>query len=219
MLGIRLYQNVSHMKKYQIATSLLMGMVAFSACDNDTNTVTTSDTTTQMTQPATIAAEGTASGRYALSETDTYMDLNTQKTFTLRHDSQSGYYTASDMTPLNIYVNTTTRDTFSGPEGLLVNNALVFTNGAYSIDELKVKRNGEGYKVKSEDGEYKEKLNENEYKLKDGDVKVKANENEYKYKDKSAGVKIKSNENETKIKTPDEKIKIDDKGNVERKPR
>lgn len=195
--------------------SFAAGAFCLAACNSGTDTTATNDSSSVVvTNDAT-----TFSANPSLSETDTYMDLNTQKTFRVRRDSQSGVYTAEDMTPLGIYVNTSTHDTFSGPEGLLVNNALLFTNGSYSVDELKVKRNGEGYKVKSEDGEYKEKLNENEYKLKDGDVKVKANENEYKYKDKEAGVKVKSNENETKIKTPDEKIKIDDEGNVERKPR
>jgi|GEM_PF-2275828 len=205
-----------------LSVTLALGTACLAACDSGTDTTTTNDSTATVVTNETSGSTDqtiTMSANPPLSETDTYLDLKTGKTFKVRKDSQSGIYVGENMEPLDIYVNTNTRDTFSGPEGLLVNNALIFSNGAYTVDELKVKRNGEGYKAKSEDGEYKEKSNENEYKLKDGSVKVKANENEYKYKDKDAGVKVKSNENETKIKTPDEKIKIDDEGNVERKPR
>jgi hypothetical protein len=159
-----------------------------------------------------------STNRVILSENDSYIDLKTGKTIRIRRDTMNNTYMAEDMTPLDIYVNTTTMDTFWGPEAITVNNALTYDAGVWSVDQMRVERNGEGYKAKSEDGEMKVKENENELKMKDGDAKVKASDDEYKYKD--GDTKIKSNDEKTKIKTKDTKTEINhETGEVKTKNR
>jgi hypothetical protein len=162
-------------------------------------------------------APGSAN-RVLLSENDSYIDLKTGKTVRIRRDTINNTYTTDDMAPLDIYVNTTTMDTFWGPEAIPVNNALTYDAGVWSVDEMRVERNGEGYKAKTEDGEVKIKENENELKMKDGNDKVKASDDEYKYKD--GDTKIKSNDEKTKIKTKDTKTEINhETGEVKTKNR
>jgi hypothetical protein len=169
--------------------------------------------------PVADGSTTTGTSTVALSETDSYIDLKTGKTIRIRRDPSTNQYTTAEMTPLDIYVNTTSRDTFWGPSATRVNGALMRgDDGMYTVDELRIERNGDGYKAKSEDGDFKIKENENELKIKDGDMKIKSNENEYKYKD--GDTKIKSNENETKIKTSDSKTEIDHRtGEVKTNPR
>jgi hypothetical protein len=197
-----------------LTTMALAAMAATSSCkDDDATTTTTADTV------STVTTTSGSTRRVVLSESDGYIDLKTGKTIHIRRDTIQNVYTQEDLTPLDIYVNTVSLDTFWGPEAISVNNALIRDDaGMYSVDEMRVERNGDGYKAKTEDGELKVKDNENELKMKDGDAKLKSNENETKYKDD--GIKVKSNENETKIKTKDSKTTIDNKtGEVETKKR
>jgi len=187
-----------------------------SSCNDDQTTTTT---TTDSNSSAVVTEAAAPGRRIVLSETDSYIDLKTGKTIRIRRDTVQNIYIQEDMTPLDIYVNTASMDTFWGPEAVPVNNALIHDDaGMWTVDELRVERNGEGYKAKSEDGETKIKENENELKMKDGDAKLKVNEDEYKYKD--GDTKIKGNENKTKIKTKDSKTEIDHRtGEVKTKDR
>jgi len=182
-------------------SAMAMAAMAITSCKDDDSTTTTTDTVATVTTPSG------STRRVVLSETDGYIDLKTGKTIRIHRDTVQDIYVTEDLAPLDIYVNTTTRDTFWGPEAIFVNNALIRDDaGMYTVDEMRVEQNGDGYKAKTEDGELKVKDNENELKMKDGDAKVKSNENEYKYKD--GDTKIKSNENETKIKTSSSKTNI-----------
>ena len=208
------------MQRYKILLTMALGSTLFMAsCSDNTSSTTTTTTDSTIGAGVTTTTTTTTTQVPVLSETDSYIDLKTGKTIHIRRDPSSNVYVSDEMPQLDIYVNTNTRDTFWGPEAVSVNNALVFDGpGMWTVDEMRVERNGEGYKAKSADGELKIKENENEFKAKDGDAKVKSNEDEYKYKDD--GLKIKSNENKTKIKTDDTKTEIDHKtGEVKTKDR
>ena len=189
-----------------LSAVVLAAVTVTSSCkDNDSTTTTTDSVSTTE-----ISTTSGSTRRVVLSESDGYIDLKTGKAIRIKRDTIQNIYLAEDQTPLDIYVNTTTMDTFWGPEAITVNNALIRDDaGMYIADEMRVERHGDGYKAKSEDGELKVKANENELKIKDGDAKMKSNENEYKYKDD--GIKVKSNENETKIKTKDSKTTINNR--------
>jgi hypothetical protein len=88
------------------------------------------------------------SGSAAISETDTYVDLNTKKTFRIMYDELNDKYERDDLFAFDLYVNTRTQDTFWLEAALLVNNALVRdAAGNFKVDPAKVKRDGSGYKV------------------------------------------------------------------------
>jgi hypothetical protein len=197
-----------------LSAMALAAITIAGSCKDDDATTTTTDTVT-----TTSVTPSGSTRRVVLSESDGYIDLRTGKAIRIRRDTIQNVYTREDLTPLDIYVNTTTMDTFWGPEAVPVNNALIRDEaGMYTVDELRVEQNGDGYKAKTDDGEFKVKENENELKMKDGDAKVKSNENEYKYKDGS--VKVKSNEKETVIKDKNSKTTIDNKtGDVTTKSR
>src|SRR5262245_57430724 len=63
--------------------------------------------------------------RAKFSETDTYLDLGTGKSFQLIYDGLNDLYNRSDLFALDLYVNTRTRDTFWLEDAILVNNALL----------------------------------------------------------------------------------------------
>jgi hypothetical protein len=85
-----------------------------------------------------------------LSETDTYMDLNTGKAFQFIYDDLNGIYNRSDLLQPDLFVNTRTKDTFWLYDAILVNNALIRDdNGRYRVDPMKVKRDGDTYRVVS----------------------------------------------------------------------
>lgn len=91
------------------------------------------------------AAEPT---RAKLSETDTYLDLNTGKSFKFLYDGLNDIYNRDDLFGLDLYVNTNTRDTLWMDEAILVNNALLRdAAGKYRIDPMKVKRYGNTFRV------------------------------------------------------------------------
>jgi hypothetical protein len=89
-----------------------------------------------------------ATANAKFSETDTYLDLNTGKTFRFIYDGLNNIYNRSDLLALDLYVNTRTRDTLWLDDGILVNHALLRdADGKYRIDPMKVKRDGNSYKV------------------------------------------------------------------------
>ena len=90
-----------------------------------------------------------ASASTKFSEADTYLDLNSGKTFRFIYDELNDIYNRADLMGLDLYVNTRTRDTFWLEDAIVVNNALMRDDaGKYRIDPAKVKRDGNTFKVK-----------------------------------------------------------------------
>lgn len=165
--------------------------VTVSACNNagDSSTVTTMDSSSS----ATIVTDNPNGS----IELPTYMDVISNKPVTVMQDTVSRQYVDMDThQPLTYYYNPITHDTFDA-RGRIVNNALVLTNGDYTIDESKIKSNNDDFKMKN--GDMKMKMDDGDMKMKDGDMKVKDKDDVYKEKTDS-----------TKLKVKDGKMKIKD---------
>jgi hypothetical protein len=89
-----------------------------------------------------------APARVKLSETDIYLDLNSGKSFKFIYDGLNDIYNRDDLFGLDLYVNTNTKDTLWLDEAINVNHALLRDGaGKYRIDPMKVKRDGNSYRV------------------------------------------------------------------------
>jgi hypothetical protein len=189
--------DLTHVKRYLLPAAFLLTFYWPVACTNNESTTTTSDSLSTATTPATTDAVATTTTTHSISESETYTDLKSGKTFRIKRDA-SGNYASENGEPLTYYYSTTSHDTFYGPTARWVNNALTYdASKGYSIDESRVSVGSSGGmgtpdKVKSTESEFKAKSN-------DGEDKVKVTEDESKMKS-SDGSKIKTNENETKIK-------------------
>ncbi len=98
--------------------------------------------------PLTEDQSGDPATKASLSETDYYLDLNTGKVFQIMYDGLNEIYNRADLFAFDLYVNTRTRDTFWLEDAIVVNNALVRdASGRFRVDPMKVKRDGNGYRV------------------------------------------------------------------------
>lgn len=136
------------------------------------------------------------------TSTAKYVDLKTGQPVELYYNSKKKR-TYSEVTnePVDWYVNVATGDTVYGRGRYVVNNYTVRTpDGAYKLDDRKIKvSNGE---LKLKEGDQKLKMDENELKIKDGDEKIKTDEGEVKMKstDKKEKVEIKTDDYKMKQK-------------------
>lgn len=207
--------------------------IASSACNTSTNEGGDNDTTVVMNMDA--PATSTRTVRTQLSESDSYIDLRTGQPLRVRM-GESGLYTA-ESGDLDLYVNTTTGDTFYRGEAFPVSGHVMRDpGGAYSIDQTwfdtqygndnmsastgqELPVTGEAEKARTEeDGDYKLKNNEGDVKEKlkvDGDGK----DMKYKYKDDATDTKVKMTEDQIKIKDKSGKTEIESDGSVKQKPR
>src|ERR1700730_17393364 len=97
-----------------------------------------------------------------------YIDLNTGKHINLEKDQQSGYMVnAETKKPVDIYVDTETKDTIYGRNGKIING--------------KVAKTTEGVYVYSET-EHSRMENAGEIKIKNGDTKIKIEDGKTKVK-------------------------------------
>ena len=204
--------------------------LATSACNTTTTEGSDNDTTVVMNMDAPAA--GTRTVRTQLAESDSYIDLRTGQPLRIRM-SESGYYTAETGGDLDLFVNTTSGDTFYRGEAFPVSGHVMRDpGGAYSIDKtwfdteygdiasgmmisgdtdpdkIRVEDDGD-YKIKNKDGDVKEKLKV------DGDGK----DVKYKYKNDATDTKIKMTEDQIKVKDKTGKTEIESDGSVKQKPR
>lgn len=193
--------------------------------DNDTTVVINTDA------PAT----GTRTVRTQLAESDQYVDLRTGQPLRIRM-GESGYYTAENG-DLDLYVNTSTGDTFYRGEAFPVSGHLMRdAGGSYTVDQswfntqysdnggmtsggndLPITGDAEKVRVE-EDGDYKLKNNGDDVKEKlkvDGDGK----DMKYKYKNDATDTKVKMTEDQIKIKDANSKTEIESDGSIKTKPR
>ncbi|HEY9362236.1 MAG TPA: hypothetical protein VIQ00_03160 [Chitinophagaceae bacterium] len=123
-----------------------------------------------------------------------YIDLASGEHINIEKDSTTGYMVNADSRkPVNIYVDTKTKDTLYGRTGEVVNG--------------KVKKNGEKWEYEDDEftykeGDYKLKVeSDGDYKIKDGDYKKKVeNDGDVKIKDGDKKVKIDGETGEKKVK-------------------
>jgi len=127
-----------------------------------------------------------------------YLDLNTNKYVSLKKDSASGYMMNSKTgEPVDIYVDTKTRDTIYGMTGEVVNGKVHKTEDGKWI----VKMDGDEYKAKSESENSARVIEGDEYKAKDGNYTIKKEgEGDVKIENGSTQVKIDGKTGERKVK-------------------
>jgi hypothetical protein len=99
---------------------------------------------------------------------DRYVDLNTGDRVDLEKDSSSGLMVRTDTKkPVDIYVDTKTKDTIYARTGKVINGHVV------KLGEWKYKYDDE-YMIKNDDADYKKKVEKDgDIKIKDGDTKIK----------------------------------------------
>jgi hypothetical protein len=114
-----------------------------------------------------------------------YYDLNKGEDISLVKDDKTGLMVnAETKKPVYIYVNEETNDTIYGPTGKVINGEVVFEDGKYKYEDLKVKADEDG-DLKIKDGDYKRKEDA------DGDSKVKEGDKTRKEDGETGEVKTK----------------------------
>jgi hypothetical protein len=107
-----------------------------------------------------------------------YIDLDTGEPVMLVKDSLTGRMVNVETgKPVRLYVDKKTRDTIYGPTGEVVNYKLRKTEDGKYVYAGEFKREGDNWKEKFEDGDYKLKSGDHKKKTNDeGDIKVKDGE-------------------------------------------
>ncbi len=180
------------MKKQWISLMAVIAILGSVACSNDrTNEDATSNTTTGSTDGTEVAETRTAS----------YVDLNSGKEVEMEVNTRTRV--ASPKLPesgtVTYYVDPASKDTVEASTGRIVSGAMVKgEDGTWTVDETKVKVDGDELKVKIGEDE-KLKVDGEDVKYKNGEDKVKKDGEEYK--EKSGDSKIKADGDELKIKS------------------
>lgn len=188
------------MKQAFLKSFAALALFGFAACNTQTTTSESgkSDSASVSTNESRLeTGMEVSSGPSDFNPNGTYTDLSTGESVQLKRNENGVIVNLQTGEPVEFYVDMSTQDTFYGKTGAEVNNALLYNNGAYELDETRLNKD-----------DYKETLEGDEYKLKDGDTKIKATDGEYKYK--KGDTKIKSTKDQTKIKSGKTKIEIED---------
>ncbi len=160
------------MKNLSKILSLAFLTTAFIACNNNNGKDGDTDTTmmsesSEMTTTATVMPGN-------------YTDLNTGKTVYIIADPTTGWAVDSiTKVPVEFYTNTSGDTLFQ--TGVVVNNAIMKSDGKWMLDETKVKRDGDQIKIKYSDGS-KVKMTDDNLKIKGDDGKIKVTDDTVKVK-------------------------------------
>ena len=181
--------------------NIMYGLAIFGftlqACNNDNTTTEAVDTeSSEVSTTNDPNASSEVSG--TLQTSSNYVDLNTNQPIELVWDSENKRaLNKATNQPVELYVNTTTRDTIYGP-GFIVNNHVIKTNtGNWTLDDTKIKRDGDELKIKKDGMKFK--MEDGEWKMKTDDGKIKSDGDELKIKTEDGKTKV--DDGETKIKT------------------
>jgi hypothetical protein len=161
------------MKKLVKILSLALISTAVVSCSNNKGGEDHTDTTmisesTEMTSTSAQVVPGS------------YTELNTGKTVYIIADPETGWAIDSiTRVPVEFYIDRSGDTLFQS--GLVVNNALVKTEGRWTLDEAKIKRDGNDIKIKYPDGS-KIKTDDEDLKIKTDEAKIKVEEDTVKVK-------------------------------------
>jgi hypothetical protein len=161
------------MKKLVKVLSLAMISTAIVSCSNNKAVDNGTDTTmisesTEITSSSARVVPGS------------YTELNTGKTVYVVADPETGWAIDSiSRVPVEFYIDRSGDTLFQS--GLVVNNALMKTDGKWTLDEAKVKRDGNDIKIKYSDGS-KIKTDDEDLKIKTDEAKIKVEEDTVKVK-------------------------------------
>ena len=139
--------------------------------DGDTDTTMMSESSEMTTTSTAQVAPGS------------YTNLNTGKTVYIVVDPTTGWAVDSiTKVPVEFYIDTTGDTLFQ--TGVVVNHAIMKTDGKWMLDETKIKRDGDDIKIKYSDG--------SKVKMDDEDLKIKGEEGKVKVDDDTTKVKPKN---------------------------
>ncbi len=161
------------MKNLLRILSFVMISTVIVACSNNKTGDGNTDTTmisesTEMTSTTAQVVPGS------------YTELNSGKTVYIIADPETGWAIDSvSRVPVEFYIDRTGDTLFQN--GLVVNNALVKTEGKWTLDEAKIKRDGNDIKIKYSDGS-KVKIDDEDLKIKSDEGKIKVEEDTVKVK-------------------------------------
>lgn len=150
---------------------------SFIACNNNKNGDANADSTvvTESSEMTSTTSNTVVPGSYT--------DLNTGKTVYVVADPETGWAIDSiSKVPVEFYIDRSGDTLFQS--GLVVNNAIMKTDGKWMLDETKIKRDGDEIKIKFADGD-KIKMDDDEMKMKDENGKVKIDDDTTKVKPKN----------------------------------
>lgn len=186
--------------KMNIIYSLAILGLTLQACNSDsTSTETVDSESTELTNGNDPNNSSEMSG--AMHTSSNYIDLNTNQPVELVWDKENNRaLNKANNQPVELYVNTATRDTIYGP-GYIVNHHVIKTNtGNWTLDDTKIKRDGDELKIKKDGMKFK--MEDGEWKMKTDDGKIKSDDDE---------IKIKTDDGKMKIEDGETKIKSDNK--------
>ncbi len=155
-------------------------MAAFVACNDNADTTGTNEDTAKAVEENNAGSLSTSSSNAG------YVDLSSGEKVDLWYDQSQGR-TINRVTnePVDFYINSRTGDTIYGSGRYVVNNMIIRSDdGKWKLDDTKIKRDGNEWKMKTgdtkikvdEDGDMKIENGDKKTKIdKDGDVKEKDN--------------------------------------------
>ena len=144
------------------------------ACNSKPEDGVTTDTTS-MESTSTMSTE-----TEARVVPGSYTNLNTGKIVYIVSDPQTGWAIDSiTRVPIEFYTNDSGDTLFQ--TGLVVNQAVMQSDGKWMLDETKIKRDGDQIKIKYEDGS-KVKMDGDELKIKGEEGKIKVDGDSTKVK-------------------------------------
>lgn len=147
---------------------------AIAACNNKGANDGNSDTT-MMSESSEMTTTTTAQ-----VIPGSYTDLNSGKTVYIVADPQTGWAIDSiSKVPVEFYIDNSGDTLFR--TGVVVNHAIMKSDGKWTLDETKIKRDGDDIKIKYSDGS-KVKMTDDELKIKTDEGKIKADADTVKVK-------------------------------------
>ncbi len=154
--------------------SLAVLSTAVIACNNKGAEDGDSDTTmmSESTEMSTTTTAQVVPG--------TYKNLNTGKTVYIIADPETGWAIDSiSKVPVEFYIDNSGDTLFQ--TGLVVNQAIMKSDGKWVLDETKIKRDGNDIKIKYTDGS-KVKMENEDLKIKTDAGKIKVDDDTVKVK-------------------------------------
>ncbi len=165
-------KNLLKVLSFAVISSAVVACSNKNAEDGDTDTTMMSESS-EMTMTST-----------AQVVPGSYTNLSTGKKVYIVADPTTGWAIDSiSKVPVEFYIDTTGDTLFQ--TGVVVNNAIMKTDGKWTLDETKIKRDGDDIKIKNEDGSKVKMDAEGDLKVKGEDGKVKVDDDTVKVKPKN----------------------------------
>lgn len=184
-------------KKLTLFTAI--AIFGLAACNDATNNKSTTDSVVVVPNNSNTTATTTTTTTVTTRKLNNkqVVVLGTNKKVRLVYDTVHYYYVdaATNLQPSGYYYDPETKDTFDY-RGYNLNNALMYKDGKYVVDEDKLMNNAYNMEIRDESHTMPAPNSTTDEK------KIKENENSYKEKTDTSKIKITDRKTKIKIKTP-----------------